>query len=168
MAETQVTVDGTIFKMERELNASRDAVWDAWSNPEKLAKWWGPRGFETTLKTFDFVPGGIWHYGMKGVDESQGEWFGKTSWGKATFKEINPKDNFTYLDEFSDEAGNINTELPSIEILMEFSETQDGKTVVTSTTDFITEEALKKVMDMGMEQGIKETWDRLAEMVEKN
>jgi uncharacterized protein YndB with AHSA1/START domain len=167
MSETIVTVDGTVFTMKRELNAPLDRVWEAWADPDILAKWWGPRGWETTIKSFDFTENGVWHYCMKCVDEKQGEWFGQESWGKATFKSIQPKNKFVYLDEFSDAEGNSNAEMPAIEIHMTFEETPDGKTVVTSASDFGSPEALKKVMEMGMEQGAKETWDRLAETVEK-
>jgi uncharacterized protein YndB with AHSA1/START domain len=151
--------------MERLLDAPRDRVWQAWADPEVLAKWWGPRGWETEIKTFEFKPGGVWHYGMKCVDERQGEFFGQVSWGKATFVEVNEPDNFVYKDEFADEEGNVNPEMPVMTITMDFIE-EDGKTRLRSTGVFDTEEGYNKVIAMGVEQGAAETWDRLAETVE--
>jgi len=152
--------------MERTFDAPRDVVWSAWADPEKLAKWWGPRGWETTIKTFELKPGGVWHYGMKCVDENQGEWFGQVSWGKAVFQSVDEPNSFTYRDIFSDEAGNDNPDMPVMTITVSFAE-RDGKTTVTSTGVFESAEDYDKVINMGVEQGAAETWDRLAEFVEQ-
>lgn len=52
----------------RLLDAPRELVWEAWTNPEHVAKWWGPNGFTTTTKSHDFRPGGLWIYTMHGPD----------------------------------------------------------------------------------------------------
>lgn len=167
MEKTNITKnrDTRELIMDRTFDAPREVVWNAWSDPEKLAKWWGPRGWETTIKTFEFKPGGVWHYGMKCVDEAQGEWFGRVSWGKAVFENIDEPNEFTYRDIFSDEEGNDNLEMPVMTITVSFTE-QDGKTKVVSSGVFASEEDYDKVIAMGVEQGAAETWDRLAEFVE--
>lgn len=169
MGQTQFTVDkaAKTIVMERVFDAPRSRVWQAWTTADELEKWWGPRGFETTIVKFEFKPGGVWHYGMKCVDESMGDFYGKISWGIGTFKEINPEDNFTYEDAFTDETGEINHDMPITPITNSFEETSDGKTKVTSTTEYVSEKDLQTVVEMGVEQGAKETWDRLAEMVEE-
>lgn len=67
-----------------------------------------------------------------------------------------------YIDYFSDAEGNESEELPSTEVIMTFKE-QEGKTKLVSRSKYTSAEALKTVLDMGMEQGISETWDRLEE-----
>lgn len=52
----------------RVIDAPRDLVFEAWTDPEKLAQWWGPRGFTNTFHTFDQTPGGYWHFVMHGPD----------------------------------------------------------------------------------------------------
>jgi uncharacterized protein YndB with AHSA1/START domain len=52
----------------RMLNAPRELVWKAISNPEHLMHWWGPNGFTNTFSTFDFKPGGKWSFTMIGPD----------------------------------------------------------------------------------------------------
>jgi uncharacterized protein YndB with AHSA1/START domain len=52
----------------RLLDAPRDLVWEAWTNPEHIVKWWGPNGFTTTIKSLDLRPGGLWVYTMHGPD----------------------------------------------------------------------------------------------------
>jgi uncharacterized protein YndB with AHSA1/START domain len=167
MAETILKAEGKVLHVERVFDAPRGKVWEAWTNPEILAKWWGPRGWETTIKAFDFKPGGVWHYCMKCVDADQGEFYGMESWGLATFRDIQAPDKFTYNDNFADADGNVNTEMPSFDITMVFEETPDGKTRLVSDSELASEEDLKKLVETGMEQGLKETWDRLAETVEK-
>lgn len=56
------------IKVERLFDAPRDLVFKAWSDPEHLIKWWGPRGFTNTFHTFNMTPGGIWKYVMHGPD----------------------------------------------------------------------------------------------------
>lgn len=53
---------------ERIFDAPRSLVWQAWTAPEHISQWWGPIGFTTTTKTFDFKPGGQWIHTMHGPD----------------------------------------------------------------------------------------------------
>lgn len=52
----------------RLFDAPRELIWEAWTNLEHIAKWWGPDGFTTTTKSRDFRPGGLWVYTMHGPD----------------------------------------------------------------------------------------------------
>lgn len=52
----------------RLLDAPRERVFQAFSDPAILARWWGPAGFTNTFKAFDFEPGGIWRFVMHGPD----------------------------------------------------------------------------------------------------
>jgi uncharacterized protein YndB with AHSA1/START domain len=167
MGETKVTKGRSTktFKMERVFDAPRERVWRAWTTDE-VNKWWGPRGWESISKHMDFSPGGYWHYGMKCVDESQGEWFGQESWGKAVYEEIDEPNKFVYKDYFADAEGNLSEDMPGSTVTMEFIEEGD-KTRVVGTTVFETEEDYDKVIEMGVEQGASETWDRLSELLQK-
>ena len=42
----------------RRFNASPEQVWEAITNPHHVAKWWGPKGFYTTIESMDVRPGG--------------------------------------------------------------------------------------------------------------
>jgi uncharacterized protein YndB with AHSA1/START domain len=52
----------------RIFEASRELVFEAWTNPQHLAQWWGPEGFTNTFQVFDFRPGGTWEFIMHGPD----------------------------------------------------------------------------------------------------
>ncbi|MBO3697751.1 SRPBCC domain-containing protein [Roseivirga sp. E12] len=50
--------------IERILKAPIQIVWDAWSQPEHIAQWWGPKGMEVKIETHSFTEGGDWKYIM--------------------------------------------------------------------------------------------------------
>ncbi len=52
--------------ISRILNAPRDLVWEAWTDPKHLAKWWGPNGFTTTTHKIEIKEGGEWDFIMHG------------------------------------------------------------------------------------------------------
>lgn len=52
----------------RVFDAPRLVVWNAWTDPEQVMRWWGPRGFTTTIQVMDLRPGGIWRHTMHGPD----------------------------------------------------------------------------------------------------
>ncbi|MBO9539091.1 SRPBCC domain-containing protein [bacterium] len=159
--ESRVESD-KVLVLERVFNAPRELVFKMYQDPEHLKRWWGPRGWEIPVCTVDFRPGGVWHYCMKCVDQNQGQFFGMESWGKAIYKEIVEPEKIVYVDYFSDAEGNENPAMPSTEVTLEFIDL-GGKTKLVSRGEYVSAEALKTVMEMGMLQGITETWDRLEE-----
>ncbi|MEA9357358.1 SRPBCC family protein [Bacteriovorax sp. PP10] len=52
----------------RILNAPREQVFEAWTNPTYLQEWWGPHGFKNTFNVFELWPGGEWDFIMHGPD----------------------------------------------------------------------------------------------------
>ena len=52
----------------RLVNAPRELVWRAWTEPEHLEKWWGPNGFSVTTLEIDIREGGQWRFIMHGPD----------------------------------------------------------------------------------------------------
>ncbi len=72
-----------VFRHVRELAASPDAVFDAFQDPARLARWWGPAGFTNTFHHFDFTPGGAWRFTMHGPN-------GKDYPNESAFVEIVP------------------------------------------------------------------------------
>ncbi|OCT12954.1 polyketide cyclase [Paenibacillus pectinilyticus] len=68
----------------RVFDAPRDLVYEAWTNPDHLAKWWGPNGFTNTFHEFDLRPGGAWQFVMHGPN-------GVDYPNKSEFVEIGPE-----------------------------------------------------------------------------
>lgn len=57
-----------IFRTEHTFDVSQEKLFDAWTNPEILKRWWGPNGFTTTINEFDLRAGGHWRLVMHGPD----------------------------------------------------------------------------------------------------
>lgn len=69
MTDQYVMVERTIV-IERELDAPRELVWQAWTDPDEVTKWWGPEHFTTPRDTIeiDLRPGGVCRMTMVGPD----------------------------------------------------------------------------------------------------
>lgn len=157
-----VITEGTKLIIERTFSVSQKRLFMAFTTSSELEAWWGPKGWKTTNKRFEFEPGGYWHYCMKCEDKSQGDFYGMESWGLAKFKEIHAPERFLYEDMFSDEEGNVNPDLPGMDIEVLFVSVEEGTKLVT-TTFFDSVESLEKLSEMGMVEGITSQMDRLEE-----
>jgi uncharacterized protein YndB with AHSA1/START domain len=75
--KTQTEVMTTPDTSDREIiisrvfAAPRELVWDAMTDPTRVVKWWGPRGFTTTIEKMDVRPGGTWKHVMQGPDGTE-------------------------------------------------------------------------------------------------
>lgn len=73
----------SMFRHARALPAAPEAVFRAFEDPRRLARWWGPDGFTNTFEAFEFKEGGAWRFTMHGPD-------GKDYLNEAAFLEIDP------------------------------------------------------------------------------
>lgn len=164
--ELKVTKDleNKTLVTEREFDAARDKVWSAFTEKEKFEKWWGPEGWETTASEFDFQPGGRVHYGMKCVDENQGEWFGQVSWGVMAIESVDAPNKFTYKDYFSNENGDLNQEMPVVTITNEFVE-ENGKAKLISRLVADSSEQIEQLVKMGMLEGFGSQLTKLDQLL---
>lgn len=154
------TTDFTINKekleveMQRVFNAPPDRVWEAYVNPDLVAKWWGPSFLETHIEKLDTKPGGKWRI-------LHSEPNGKEHWFHGVYKEVVKPEKIvrTFVYE----------PVPYHEIIETclFSETNDGMTKLTVITKFPNPEALGFMVSSGMEGGARESINRLSELVEK-
>lgn len=85
--------------VSRVFDAPRGLVFAAWSDPDLLAQWWGPKGFTIRVLTLDFRPGGVFHYVTKSPH-------GQEMWGTFVYREIVPPERIVFVSAFADEAGN--------------------------------------------------------------
>lgn len=83
----------------RDFKAPKSLVFQAFSNAEAFAEWWGPVGMPVTVLKFDFKKGGKLHYKMVGN--------GQTMWGIFVYNDIVKPDSIAFVNSFSDESGNI-------------------------------------------------------------
>ena len=74
----------------RVLDAPRETVWRAWTDPEQVVRWWGPKGFRTTIEEMDVRPGGVWRHTMHGPD-------GTDYTNRVVFLEVREPECLAYL-----------------------------------------------------------------------
>lgn len=141
------------LRLIREYDAPLDLVWDAWTDPQQAAQWWGPRGFTLTTHSKDLRPGGHWHYTMHGPDGTDYENY-------AVYLEVEPKRKLVY-----DHGGN--HDRPALfRVTALFSENA-GKTTLDLTMSLATPEAAREIRKHIKSAGGNGTWDRLAEFLTK-
>jgi uncharacterized protein YndB with AHSA1/START domain len=103
MATTNGPIVNTVEQdivIERVLDAPLEQVWQAWTEPERLQRWWGPKTFTAPVCKIDFRPGGKYHYCMRSPD-------GQDFWSTGVFYEIVPLKRIVFTDSFADEQGNV-------------------------------------------------------------
>jgi uncharacterized protein YndB with AHSA1/START domain len=154
-ASISTTTEPPELVMERTFDAPRALVWRAFTEPERLQHWWGPKGWTLPVCTLDLRVGGVWHYCMRGPAGEEG-------WGKAVYREIVEPERIVYSDAFSDADGNVAEGMPQMLITVEFAD-HDGKTKVTSRARFASAADLEATLGMGAVEGMTDTWDRLAD-----
>ncbi len=141
------------INITRIYDAPVKTVWDAWTDPEQVAKWWGPRGFTITTHSKDLRVGGHWHYTMHGPDGV--DWPNKTK-----YFEVDKYARLVY-----DHGGN-DEQAPLFRVTVLFSE-KDGKTTMQMSMRLPTPEAASETRKMIKKAGGDSTWDRLAEYLEQ-
>jgi uncharacterized protein YndB with AHSA1/START domain len=57
--------------VSRILDAPRELAWSAMTDPEHVVRWWGPRGFTSSIQEMDVRPGGVWRHVMRGPDGTE-------------------------------------------------------------------------------------------------
>jgi uncharacterized protein YndB with AHSA1/START domain len=91
--------EGRELVITRVFDAPRELVWKALTEPDRLAQWWGPAGFEMLVSRLDLRPGGVFHYSMRSPD-------GRVMWGKFVYRELAPPERMVFVNSFSDQEGN--------------------------------------------------------------
>jgi uncharacterized protein YndB with AHSA1/START domain len=119
--------------IERVLDAPREQVWNAWTDPEQIKKWWGPKDFTAPSVKSDLREGGTYLWAMQSPD-------GQVYWSTGTFREIVPHERLVVTDSFADEQGNVvpasHYGMPGdvpleMEVTVTFEDVDDGKTKLT-------------------------------------
>lgn len=129
----------------RTFTAPKHKVWEAYTTSDILDQWWAPAPWKAETKSMDFTEGGHWHYAMVGPE-------GEKHWALLHYQTITPEDNFTAHDEFSNEAGESDTTLPTTQWDVTFTE-EGESTHMKVVIVFDSVEGMNKLTEMGMLEG---------------
>ncbi|MEO8885044.1 MAG: SRPBCC domain-containing protein [Mucilaginibacter sp.] len=145
------------LKVTRHFNAPIAKIWEAWTNPALLEKWWGPKPWTAVTKTMDFKAGGLWLYKMTGPD-------GEGQWCRVDIHTVDAPNGFTSTATFSDEDGVKTGTFPDGHWNTQFFADGDG-TRVEATLTFDTLADMEQLVAMGFEQGFTMGLNQLEELL---
>ncbi|TGL08139.1 hypothetical protein EHQ43_03605 [Leptospira bouyouniensis] len=160
-----VSLEEKIVRMERIFQAPLKLVWEVWTNPLHIEKWWGPKGFTNPTVEFDFKVGGSYRIVMRSPDGVDYPVVGK-------FLEITPYESFVMtdlVDEHPDEwvkevqkmagvTGDRSMLNSKLRVL--FEET-NGKTKVILLTEFMNNQIRDGFANSGMKEGWSQSFEKL-------
>ena len=135
----------------RDFDAPLDAVYRAWSEPELVARWLGPRRYEMVIEEYDVRTGGSWAYEHKAGDEAYGF--------RGVFHDVTPGKSITQTFEFAGAPGHVSLETAT------FSDLGDNRSRVSIHSVYQSIEARDAMVDSGMEGGMTEGFERLDEVL---
>ncbi len=137
--------------IERTFDTPRERVWEAWTDPEQVAQWWGPTDFTVPRCELDVRPGGALRIDMEGPD-------GNVYPSEGMFEEVDEPERLVLVDAAGeDEDGNYQFEVRQT---VTFEE-RGGETLLTLEAEVLeaTPEAEKHLK--GMEEGWSQSLDKL-------
>jgi uncharacterized protein YndB with AHSA1/START domain len=155
MAETKIsTPEGTPFiDVTREFDAPRDLVYRAYTEPDLLVQWLGPRKYEMVIEEFDARAGGRWRYIHRDTDGNAYGFHG-------VFHGDPSPDGMTQTFEFDGAPGHV-----SLETLV--LEEHDGRTTARTHSVYQSVEARNAMVESGMAEGMNDGFARLDELLER-
>ena len=153
MGETQITAEPGIpqFVMTREFDAPRELLFRAFTEPELLAQWLGPRRLTMTVERLDVRHGGEWRYIHTDTD-------GNDYGFRGVFHGTPSVDGIVQTWEFEGAPGHIHLETASFE-------EHDGGTRLVLNAVYPSVESRDADLEHGMEGGARESLERLDELV---
>ncbi|WP_417811116.1 SRPBCC family protein [Thalassospira alkalitolerans] len=154
-----VDMQKSTLTVRREFAAKRQLVWDCYTKSALLDQWYAPKPLTTKTKSFDFREGGHWHFAM--IDPN-----GTQYWSRTDYETITPIDGYTGYDGFTDETGVMNPDLPRSHMDVTFTD-QGAHTLIETVASYNSAEDLQTVIDMGIEEGMVSTLERLDELLMK-
>ena len=129
-----------------ELAASPARVWQVWSDPRQLERWWGPPTWPATFEQHDFVVGGRVSYYMTGPN-------GEKSRGWWQFLSIDEPRSLEFEDGFCGEGDEPAEGMPVTRARVDL-EPAGGGTRMTVRSSYASREQMQQVLDMGVVEGM--------------
>ena len=136
--------------MTRVFDAPRTLVFEAFTKPELLKRWFGPRGWSLVVCEIDYKVGGTFRFVLRGPD-------GTEMGMRGVYREIVAPERSVHMESFDDFPG-------ESQVTAVFTE-QNGKTTLVATMLYPSQEVRDAVIQSGMEHGAAESYDRLAELL---
>jgi len=139
--------DNLTITLIADFDTPIERVWDLWSDPRKLERWWGPPTDPATFETHDLTPGGEATYVMTGPDHA--------TWGVWRVTAVDPPTSLEFTDAFADQDGRRIADMPVITVRVRLTE-RDGGTRMEMHLTFESHEDMEKLMSTGIVEGLRQ------------
>jgi len=146
-------LDALTMTITAEFDAGAERVWEMWSDPRQLERWWGPPNFPATFTEHDLTPGGRTAYFMTGPD-------GQKYHGWWRIEETEPPRWLRFVDGLDDE-GNTNEEMPGPSSATVTIAEVEGVTTMSIQSKFAGRKDMEQMIEMQMEQGMTEAVNQI-------
>jgi uncharacterized protein YndB with AHSA1/START domain len=147
--------------LDAEFDATPDRVWQLWSDPRQLERWWGPPSYPATFTRHELRPGGRVEYHMTGPEGDQPHAYWEV-------QQVEPPHSLVVLDGFADEDGRPISEMPVNEFRVTIEAIGSGRTRMSIESTFPSIEAMEQLIAMGMEQGLSEAVGQIDAILAEN
>ena len=147
------TVGERELRLTRLIDAPREAVWRAWTDPELLKRWFAPLPYTTPEATFELRPGGASNIVMQAPD-------GKRMPNRGQFLEVTPHERLVFTDAYT--AAWEPAEKPFMTVILTFEDLGDGRTKYTARVRHWTVADRERHEQMGFHAG----WGRCSDQLE--
>ncbi len=147
-------LDNHTMTVHAAFDAPVERVWQLYADPRQLERFWGPPSYPATVVDHDLTPGGRVTYFMTGPD-------GDKPHGYWNVLEVEAPHRLVVEDGFADDAGNPNPDLPMTRMEVQLAGAAEGRTAMTVISTFASTEDMQQVIDMGMEQGMREAMGQI-------
>jgi uncharacterized protein YndB with AHSA1/START domain len=138
--------------IRRTFDAPREVVFKAITDPSLIPNWWGPSRYATDVDVMEVRPGGRWRFINRTDDGMEFGFHG-------VYHDVIAPERVTQTFEFEGAPGHVTLDTATLEEV-------DGKTVFISTSVFQSVQDRDAMVSSGMESGARETYDRLAKVIE--
>ncbi len=150
-------VDASTMTVVADFGVPVERLWDAYADPRKLERFWGPPEWPATFTRHDMSAGGRSDYAMTGPD-------GEQSRGYWEFVSVDAPHGFEVIDGFANADGSANTDMPTMRMMFPFEATKTGSRM-TTTTYFGTAETLAQMLEMGMDEGMRSAMGQIDDVL---
>lgn len=140
------------IRTERIVDAARERVWRAFTDPQLIAQWWG-RGNKLVIERFELERGGHWRFVEHGPEGTSGF--------EGRFREVTPPTRIVQSFEWDGMPAHV-----IIEIL-ELEDLGDGRTRIVNVSQFHTPEERDGFLQSGFEGGMNESYAALDRLLAK-
>jgi uncharacterized protein YndB with AHSA1/START domain len=152
--------DNLRITLVADFDAPVDEVWELWSDPRKLERWWGPPGYPATFEKHALEPGGEAAYSMTGPE-------GDTHWGLWRVESVDPPTSLEFTDAFADSDGKLVGSQPLTAVTVRLTE-RDGGTRMEIRQSFESREEMERMVEMGTLEGLRESVGQMDAVLRKD